>query len=111
MISKAITKYARISPYKLRDVAKLVKGEKVEKSLIVLSLTNKRAAKYLSKVIKSCLDNAKNVSPGIDTAVLYISRIICNEGPMYKRYKPRAFGRGAMIRKRTSHIRVELDKK
>ena len=107
MVAKAEAKYIRISPTKVRPVIQLIKGESVSGALSKLGLIHKRGAHYLSKVLKSALANAKH--KGHQEQSLYISRIIANPGPMLKRYRSASFGRATEIRKRTSHIVVELD--
>ena len=107
MVAKAEAKYIRISPTKVRPVIELVKGAKVLDALSRLELINKRGAYYLKKVAKSALANAKN--KGYEEGKLFISKIIANPGPALKRYRAASFGRATMIKKRTSHILVELD--
>ena len=72
-----------------------------------LQFINKSAAVYLRKVLKSALSNAK--AKGYQDSSLFISKIIVNPGPVLKRFRAASFGRASMIRKRTSHILVELD--
>jgi len=110
MISKATTKYLRISPRKVRLVIALIKGESATKALSILKATNKKAAFLLSKVLNSAIANAKRL-PNIDEEHLYISKISADGGPSLKRYKAQALGRATMILKRTSHITIELDAK
>jgi len=107
MIAKAEGKYIRISPTKVRPVLELVKGGNVKASLNKLELTNKKAALLVHKVLKSAMANAKN--KGYEEGALFISKIIANPGPTLKRYRAASFGRATLIRKRTSHISVELD--
>jgi large subunit ribosomal protein L22 len=80
-----------------------------QQALAVLTNTRKKAAKVVSKLVRSAIANAKN--KGIDETGLYISKIYANDGVTWKRFQANAFGRGARILKRTSHITVELDKK
>ena len=70
---------------------------------------NNRSREYLKKILDSAVANAK--IKGFRPEQLYVSRIICDAGPMWKRYKAAAFGRATVIRRRTSHIRIELDLK
>ena len=72
-----------------------------------MELINKRGAYYLKKVLKSAVANAKN--KGFEENSLFISKVIANPGPTLKRYRAASFGRASGIRKRTSHILVELD--
>lgn len=111
MISRAIARYVRTSPRKLRQVINLIRGRGVTEATALLSNLNKRAAIPVSKTVRSAVANALRTSPSLSEAQLYISRIAADEGPMWKRYRAAAMGRGVKIRKRTSHITVELDVK
>ncbi len=107
MVARAEAKYIRISPFKVRPVISLIKGAKVSQAMVVLEMTKKRGAFYLAKVLKSAISNAKN--KGYEADGLFITRVVANPGPMLKRFRAASFGRATTIRKRTSHILVELD--
>lgn len=107
MIAKAEAKFIRISPTKVRPVISLIKGEKVQKASVTLQMVNKKGAYYLGKVLKSAVANAKN--KGYDENKLFISKVVANPGPMFRRHRAASFGRASIIRKRTSHLLVELD--
>ena len=107
MESKAIAKYVRISPTKVRKVALAVRGKPVEEALNLLGFMPQRSAKILAKVIRSAVANADQ-KPEIDVDSLSISSIAVNQGPTLKRFRPRAMGRANKILKRTSHITVVL---
>jgi large subunit ribosomal protein L22 len=109
MIVKAEQKHVRVSPTKVRQVIDLIRNQDVLAAQAILGATNKRACEYLIKILKSAVANAK--VKGFNPEQLYISRIICNVGPVWKRFKAAAFGRAAPIKKRTAHIRIELDLK
>ncbi len=109
MISKAEGKFLRISPTKVCLVMDLIRGKDVLEAQSILLHLNKRAKEYLIKILKSAIANAKVKGFGADK--LYISKIVCNPGPMWKRFKAAAFGRAASIVKRTAHIKIELDLK
>jgi len=109
MIAKASAKYIRISPRKVRQVIRLVKNKDVNTALAILKNINKRAKYPLVKVIKSAVNNAKQ--KGFNQDVLMISKLIANPGPILRRYRAASFGRAVRIRRRTSHILVELDVK
>lgn len=108
MEAKAIAKYIRISPQKVRLVVDLVRGEKVEDARRILQYTRKYAAGMVSKVLKSAVANAKQ-NPNIDESILYVKEIFVDQGPSLKRWRARAQGRAAAIKKRMSHITVILD--
>jgi large subunit ribosomal protein L22 len=109
MISKAEGKFLRISPSKVRPVMDLIRGKGVLEAQAILLNLNKRPKEYLTKILKSATANAKIKGFGADK--LFISKIVCNPGPMWKRFKAAAFGRAASIVKRTAHIKIELDLK
>jgi large subunit ribosomal protein L22 len=108
MESKAIAKYIRVSPQKARLVVDLVRGKKIEEARRILQFTRKYAAGTVSKVLKSAVANAKQ-NPNIDESILYVKEIFVDPGPSLKRWRARAQGRAASIRKRMSHITVILD--
>ncbi|MDL1955959.1 MAG: 50S ribosomal protein L22 [Candidatus Desulfofervidus auxilii] len=108
MEAKAVARYVRIAPRKVRLVIDLVRGKKVDEALAILQFTPKRASRVVMKLIKSAVANAEQ-NPDVDIDNLYIKRIYADEGPTLKRIRPRAFGRAYLIRKRTSHITVILD--
>ncbi len=109
MISTAKLSYLRISPRKVRLVADLIRGEKVEKAQTVLNFTRKKAALPLLKLLRQAVANAKNKYLKIDEKNLYISKILVNEGTKNKRTFPRARGRADIIQKKSSHITIVLD--
>lgn len=104
---KAVLRKIRISPKKANLVAGIVRGKKVTDSLALLKFMPKKAAKILYKVIHSASSNAKNdFNQIIDD--LYIKKLLVTKGPTYKRSLPISRGRVHPIRKRTSHITVEV---
>ncbi|MEW6622247.1 MAG: 50S ribosomal protein L22 [Bacillota bacterium] len=110
MEARAIAKYIRISPNKVRQVADLIRGKGVEEALAILRYTPKRASDPISKVIKSAAANAEH-NYEMDAEKLIVSTILVNQGPTLKRFKPRAMGRADRIRKRTSHITVVVSER
>ena len=105
---KAIAKYVRIAPRKARLVADEVRGKSYPEAVSLLRFTNKRAAKILGDVLNSAAANAEH-NVDADPDELLVKTVKVDEGPTIKRYRPRAMGRATMIRKRTSHITVELE--
>jgi len=89
-------------------VVPLVKGKKPEEAISILFSVKKRASQYLIELIKSALANAKRMQ-GVDASSLYVSNIIVSGGPQMKRFRAGSMGRAGQIRKRTSHITVQLD--
>ena len=106
---KASLRYLNITPRKTRLVANLVKGLEVERAKAELLFCKKRAAKPILKLINSAIANARN-NLGID-GNFYIKEIRVDQGPMLKRWMPRAFGRATMIQRKTSHITLVLEVK
>lgn len=107
MEAKAIAKYVRISPRKVKPLADLVRGKDVEEALAILKFTPNKGAKLVEKVVGSALANAEN-NFDMDREKLYIADVYANQGPTMKRWRPRAQGRAFKILKRTSHIGVVL---
>ncbi len=105
---RAVAKYVRIAPRKARLVADEIRGKSYPEAVSLLRFTNKRAAKIIGDVLNSAAANAEH-NIDADPDELRIKTIKVDEGPMLKRYRPRAMGRATMIRKRTSHITVELE--
>jgi len=107
MIVKAEGKFIRLVPTRVRQVIDLIRRKDVTEAQAILTNVNKRPKEYLIKLLKQAVANAK--VKGFSQEQLYISKIVCDGGPAWKRYKAAAFGRAAPIKKRTSHIRIELD--
>jgi len=102
---KALYKYARISPLKMRDVAREITGLPASQALDLLNFTPKKAAILIGKTLRSAIANAEN-NFELDADALVIKEVQINEGPRIKRFKPRARGGAAPIIKRTAHIRL-----
>ena len=110
METKAVAKYIRIAPTKVRKVARAVKGMSAEDALNLLGYMPQRSAKILGKVIRSAVANAEQ-KPDIDVDSLSVSNIVVDQGPSLKRFRARAMGRATRILKRTSHISVVLEER
>ncbi len=104
---KASAKYLRISPTKLRLVARTLSGKKVEEALAMLQFMPQRGARLVRKVVMSALANAEQ-RPQIDVDTLVIKGVQVDGGPSLKRFRPRAMGRVGRLLKRSSHITVVL---
>ena len=100
MEARAIAKYVRMSPRKVRVVLDLVRGKNVSEAFAILKYTPKDAATVVLKVLKSAVANAEN-NFNLDVNKLYIAEAYANQGPTLKRFKPRAQGRAYSIMKRT----------
>ncbi|MEN6620339.1 MAG: 50S ribosomal protein L22 [Smithella sp.] len=110
MEAKAVAKYIRMSPQKVRLVVDLVRGKKLQEAQNILLYTRKYAAGIVAKVLNSAAANAAQ-NPNIDENILYVKKIYVDQGPALKRWRARAQGRAAGIKKRSSHITVVLDEK
>jgi large subunit ribosomal protein L22 len=100
----------RIAPRKTRLIADLIRGLSVEEAERQLKFQNKRAALPILKLLKSSAASAIN-NFNLSPDNLYIANIFVNEGPMLKRFRPRAFGRAGAIHKKTSHITLILEER
>ncbi len=108
MAFTAVHRFARISARKVRPLADLIRGKYADDALDVLKYQPHRGARLLEKVLKSALGNAEEQRVG-NVGDLVVTDARVDGGPMFKRIRPRARGMAFMIKKRMSHIRVELD--
>jgi large subunit ribosomal protein L22 len=104
---RSIYKYARISPFKAREVTREIQGLPVSAALDVLTFTPKKAAFLISKTLKSAIANAEN-NANLKPDGLVVKEAVVGEGPTLKRIMARARGSASRIQKRTSHIRIVL---
>lgn len=107
---KARQQFLRVSPRKLRLIADLVRGRKVQTVLDSLDLSSKRWAKDVAKLVRSAVNNASQ-NRGVNIDALIVKKICVDKGPTMKRFMTRARGSGARILKRTSHMFVVLDER
>lgn len=108
MQARAVTKYVRISPLKVRPVMDLVRGKPVQEALAILTYMPQKAAREVARTIKSAAANAEN-NFDMEPDDLVVKTIFADEGPALKRFMPRARGMANRIRKRTTHITVIVD--
>ena len=106
--ARAVARYVRMSPTKVRRVIALVKGRPLQEALDILRFSPQAAAEPVYKVIASAAANAEN-NLDIDRDTLVVALLTADEGPTLKRIRPRAQGRAFRIRKRTSHITAEVE--
>ena len=104
-------RFARIAPDKVRLVARAISGMPVPAALDALSVMNKRAAVLMRKVLQTAVANGQDQDADLDPEDLYVTVAKVDEGPPMKRYRFRAYGRVARIRRRTSHITVVVSTK
>ncbi|MEJ3653908.1 50S ribosomal protein L22 [Pseudonocardia sp. TRM90224] len=106
--ARAVARYVHMSPTKVRRVVALIKGRPVGEALDILRFSPQAAAEPLFKVVASAAANAEN-NHDMDRDTLVVAVATADEGPTLKRIRPRAQGRAYRIRKRTSHITVEVE--
>ena len=107
MEASAKLKFVRLSPQKARLVADQIRGLPVERAVELLGFSNKKAAGVIKKVLESAIANAEH-NEGADVDELKVSTVCIDQGPTYKRWKPRARGRANQILKPTSHISLTV---
>ncbi|HWO59148.1 50S ribosomal protein L22 [Umezawaea endophytica] len=104
----ARARYVRDTPMKVRRVIELIRGRSASDALAVLQFAPQAASEPVAKVLASAVANAEN-NLSLDPTTLWVSKVYVDEGPTLKRFRPRAQGRAYRIRKRTSHITVEVE--
>ena len=105
--AQAVLKFARISSRKVKIVADLIRGKKVDEALAIVKFTPKASSELIEKLLKSAIANAEN-NHDMKHENLYVAEIYANQGPTLKRIRPAAKGSAVRIRKRTSHITIVL---
>lgn len=105
---RAIGKYIRISPYKVRAILDVIRGKGYLEAVAILSSFNKSSSLPVLKLVNSAAANAEN-NLELNKDDLYVAECFAGQGPTLKRFRPRAHGRANSILKRTSHITVILD--
>jgi large subunit ribosomal protein L22 len=104
----ARARYVRVTPMKARRVVDLIRGRNAAEALAVLQFAPQAASEPVAKVLASAVANAEN-NLSLDPDTLWVRTAYVDEGPTLKRFRPRAQGRAYRIRKRTSHITVEVE--
>lgn len=104
---KAIARYVRMSPFKVRRVLDQIRGRSYREALIILEFMPYRACEPVLKVLRSAAANAEN-NQGFNRADLVVSQAYADQGPTLKRFRPRAQGRAYQIRKPTCHITIAV---
>ena len=111
--AKALLRYSTVTPMKARRVVDLVRGLPAEEALSVLRFTPQSASEPVYKVLESAIANARYAAgirqERLEVEDLVVSAAYVDEGPTMKRFRPRAQGRAYRIRKRTSHITIEVE--
>ena len=108
MEARAITKYVRLSPQKVRLVVDQIRGKGVEEALNILKFVPKRSADIIAKTLRTAVANAENTQ-SVDVDRLFVKQAKVDEAGMWKRFTSRAQGRATRVRKRLSHVTIVLD--
>ncbi len=99
--------YVRIAPRKMRVIAKMIRGQKVDTAIHSLRFLNKAGSREFFKLLVSAVANAEDQG-GDDVDDLVVKTVHVDQGPTLRRWRPRAHGRATKIQKKTSHVFVEL---
>ncbi|MDQ0190409.1 50S ribosomal protein L22 [Alicyclobacillus cycloheptanicus] len=108
--ARAVARYIRIAPRKVRLVVDLIRGKRVGEALAILKFTPRGASPVVEKVLRSAVANAEN-NHNLDVDNLFVKEVFVDQGPTLKRFHPRAQGRAYSVFKRTSHITVVVAEK
>jgi large subunit ribosomal protein L22 len=108
MEARATSKYLRTSPRKMRRTVDLIRGQHVEEARRILRLSTLGASRDVEKLLNSAIANAEQ-RPGVIAENLRVTNAWVDEGPTFRRYRLRAYGRATRIRKRTSHVTVVVE--
>ena len=110
--SIARVKHIRVTPQKARRVVALIKGKHAQEALAILKFAPQAASEPVYKLVESAIANARVKADKdgeyLDEQDLYVSNAYVDEGTTLKRFRPRAQGRAFQIKKRTSHITIQL---
>jgi large subunit ribosomal protein L22 len=101
-------RFYRMGPKKMRLIADLIRGKRVERAQAVLGLLNKKGAEPILKLLNSAVANAKH-NFSIENSNLIVKSIMVDGGPVLKRFMPKAHGRATPVRERTSHVSLILE--
>jgi large subunit ribosomal protein L22 len=109
VVGKAVLRFAKISPAKMRQVASLIKGKDANEALSMLQFTNKKGAGILEKVLKSAIANTLQKESSISEDSLFVKEVKIDDGPRWRRMRFSARGGASVLRKRTSHVTVVVE--
>jgi large subunit ribosomal protein L22 len=104
---KATARYIRMSPHKVRRVLDQIRGRSYREALIILEFMPYKACEPILKVLRSAAANAEH-NEGLNRADLIVSEAFADQGPILRRFRPRAQGRAYQIRKPTCHITIAV---
>ncbi|MBT3376168.1 MAG: 50S ribosomal protein L22 [Lentisphaerae bacterium] len=107
MQAQAISKYIRVSPFRARQVTRLIQGKTVPEAVAMVQVIPQKAARLVSKTLRSAIANAENSEKtSVSAEELVVKEAVVGEGPTMRRFRPKARGMAGRIRKRTSHIKI-----
>lgn len=104
---KAVMKDARVSPTKIRDMAKTIQGKSASDALKITQFSERKAGMFIGKTLKSAIANAEN-NHSLSADDLTVKSAVVDQGHMMKRFQPRARGSAGPIQKKMSHIKIVL---
>ncbi|MBT5903793.1 MAG: 50S ribosomal protein L22 [Opitutaceae bacterium] len=104
---QALTRYARMSPLKMRQVSRTIQGRKAQDAVALLSVIPRKSARLIAKTLNSAIANAEN-NNNVSADDLIVHRALIEQGPVLKRFKAGARGTAKPRRKPLSHIRIVL---
>lgn len=104
---KAIRKYTRMSPHKVRRVLDQIRGQDCKKAIMILEFMPYKSCEPILQTLKSAISNAEH-NNGVNVNDLYVSKAYADKGPVMKRFRPRAQGRAYSILKPTCHITIHV---
>lgn len=107
MEAKAVAKFVRITPRKVRRVVDLIRGKRAADAMLALRFMPYKAARNVEKLLKSAMANAEG-KDSVDAEQLTVSKVFVDQGPTMKRMLPRSMGRANIIKKKSSHITLFL---
>ena len=107
MEKQAISKYNRMSPFKMRDLTRLITGKPVIEALALTDLVTRKSARLVGETLKAAVANAENdPKHSVTREQLWVKSAVIGEGPTLKRIRPKARGMAGHVRKRSSHIYI-----
>lgn len=111
MQARAVAKYLRTSPLKMRRVIQDIKGKNVDEALNYLHFSKKRSSKFVEKALRSAVANFFEAYEGkrIGPHDLYVKQITVDGGPILRRFRPMSMGRVGRVRRRTSHLTIIIE--
>lgn len=110
MVFRAKAKFVAYSPFKLRPLADVIRGKSAQYALNWLATYKTRRTRPIEKLLKSAVANAQDLK-GLKAEDLMISLLTIDQGPFFKYFKPGAMGRATILRRRFSHMNVELEQR